>query len=62
MAAGLLGAALYHPVWTSSVTTMGDVALALIGFALLTVWRTPPLVVVVLTALGAVVLGSVNAS
>ena len=59
---GLLGAALYHPVWTSSVTTMGDVALALIGFALLTVWRTPPLVVVVLTALGAVVLGSVNAS
>jgi chromate transporter len=57
---GLLAAALYDPVWTSSVATVGDAALALIGFVLLTVWRTPPLAVVVLTALGGIVLASVS--
>ncbi len=45
---GLLGATLYSPLWTSSVSTIGDAALALAGFALLVVWRVPPLVVVVL--------------
>jgi chromate transporter len=50
---GLLAAALYSPLWTSSVTTPLDFGLALLGFVLLTVWRTPPLVVVVVTALGA---------
>lgn len=49
---GLLAAALYDPVWTSSVRTLADVGLALIGFVLLIVWRVPPLFVVVLTALG----------
>jgi chromate transporter len=49
---GLLGAALYSPVWTSSVRTPGDFAVALVGFILLTVWRAPPLVVVALSALG----------
>jgi chromate transporter len=53
---GLLGAALYDPVWVSSVNTLGDVALALGGFVLLTVWRAPPLLVVILTAVGAVAL------
>src|SRR6201987_3587843 len=43
---GLLGAALYDPVWTSSVKTPGDVALALVCFVLLMAWRAPPLVVV----------------
>lgn len=51
---GLLGAALYNPVWTSSVKTPGDFALALAGFVLLTVWRAPPLIVVVVSALGGV--------
>jgi chromate transporter len=50
---GLLGAALYNPVWTSSVKTPADFGLALVGFVLLTVWRAPPLVVVVITTLGA---------
>ena len=49
---GLLGAALYNPVWTSSVTTPSDFGVALVGFALLTVWRAPPLLVVVVSALG----------
>jgi chromate transporter len=47
---GLLGAALYNPVWISSVNTPRDFAVALTGFILLTVWRAPPLVVVVLGA------------
>jgi chromate transporter len=56
---GLLGAALYSPVWTSSVRTAGDFGLALLGFLLLTVWRAPPLLVVVLTALGGIALAKV---
>ena len=53
---GLLGAALYSPVWTSSVKTPGDLGIALVGFVLLTVWRAPPLVVVVISALGGIAL------
>jgi chromate transporter len=48
---GLLGAALYNPIWTSSVKTAADFALALLGFVLLTAWRAPPLLVVVVSAL-----------
>jgi len=51
---GLLAAALYNPVWTSSVKTPGDFGIALVGFVLLTVWRAPPLVVVVVSALGGI--------
>ncbi len=51
---GLLGAALYNPVWTSAVKTPGDFALALVGFVLLSVWQTPPLVVVIIGALGGI--------
>jgi chromate transporter len=53
---GLLGAALYNPVWTSSVRRPADFAVALVGFVLLTVWRAPPLVVVVLCALAGLAL------
>jgi chromate transporter len=53
---GLLGAALYDPVWTSSVKAPGDFAIALVGFVLLTVWRAPPLAVVIVGALGGVAL------
>ncbi len=53
---GLLGAALYHPIWTSSVKTTADLAVALIGFALLTVWRAPPILIVTLGAAAGVVL------
>jgi chromate transporter len=51
---GLLGAALYNPLWTSSVKSAGDLAVALLGFVLLTAWRTPPWVIVILGALGGV--------
>jgi chromate transporter len=47
---GILGAALYNPVWTSAVLTPRDFALALGGFLLLTVWKAPPWIVVALLA------------
>ena len=53
---GILGAALYNPVWVSSVKTPGDFGVALLGFILLAVWRVPPLAVVILGALGGIVL------
>jgi chromate transporter len=51
---GLLGAALYNPIWTTSVKGPLDVALALIGFVLLVAWRAPSFMVVLIGALGGV--------
>jgi chromate transporter len=51
---GILGAALYDPVWTSAVKTSADLGIALSGFVLLTHWRAPPLLVVILCALGGI--------
>ena len=42
---GLLGAALYNPVWTTTVHTTQDFGIALVGFVLLVAWRAPPLLV-----------------
>jgi chromate transporter len=53
---GLLGAALCNPVWTSSVKTPGDCGSLLSAFVLLTVWRAPALVVVIISALGDIAL------
>lgn len=47
---GILGAALYSPVFTGAVFAAPDFVVALAGFLLLTVWRVPPLVVVLLLA------------
>ena len=54
---GLLGAALYNPVWVSAVLKPADFALALLGFVLLVIWRAPPLLAAVLGALGGIGLG-----
>jgi chromate transporter len=54
---GLLGAALYNPVWTSAVQGPLDFAVAATGFVLLIVWRAPPLLVVVLSAIAGIALG-----
>jgi chromate transporter len=48
---GLLLAALYDPVWTNAILSPRDFALALAAFTLLTYWKTPPWLVVILTAL-----------
>jgi len=51
---GLLGAALYNPVWTSAVQSPADFAVAATGFVLLVAWRAPPLVVGTLSALAGI--------
>lgn len=55
---GILAAALYHPVWTGAVFDIRDACIALGGFMLLTLWKTPSWIVVILL----VALGSVGAS
>jgi chromate transporter len=49
---GLLGAALYSPIWTSAVQGPQDFAVALVGFILLMAWKAPPVLVVAVSALG----------
>jgi chromate transporter len=53
---GLLGAALYSPIWTSAIEAPRDVAVALIAFVLLVAWKAPPVVVVAVSALGGILL------
>jgi chromate transporter len=50
---GLLLAALYQPVWVSAIRRPVDVALAVLAFVMLAVWKKPPWLVVVLCALAA---------
>jgi chromate transporter len=47
-------------ICSSSVQAPGDFAVALVGFVLLTAWRAPPLVVVVVSAIGGVLLALFN--
>jgi chromate transporter len=47
---GLLGAALYSPIWTSAVQRPEDFAVTLVGFVLLMAWKAPPVVVVIASA------------
>lgn len=54
---GILGAALYSPVFTSAIVGPQAFALALICFVLLMAWKTPPWMVVIVAALGGVALG-----
>lgn len=54
---GILGAALYDPVWTGAVFTMQDFALAMSGFLLLTVWKIQPWIIVLLLACSGLILG-----
>ncbi|WP_338661905.1 chromate efflux transporter [Pararoseomonas sp. SCSIO 73927] len=51
---GLLGAALYDPVWTATVQRPADFVLAITGFLLLTLWKLPPLALVALGALAGI--------
>ena len=57
---GLLGAALYNPVWTSAVKGPQDFGIALAGFVLLMAWRAPPLLVVVISALSGMTLAIIG--
>lgn len=55
---GILGAALYDPVWTGGVHSGGDAAIAVAGLALLERWKAAPLAVLLfcLAASGAATL------
>ena len=57
---GLLAAALYDPLWKNSILDWNDLALALAGFALLTVVKWPPLAVVAATVAAATALAFVG--
>ncbi len=54
---GLLGAALYDPVWTGAVRVPLDFAVVATCFVLLVAWRTSPLPVVAFAALAGIGLG-----
>ncbi len=56
---GILAAALADPVWTGAVFDVRDAGIALAGFLLLVVWKTPPWIVVILSAAAGVMLASV---
>jgi len=49
---GILIAALYNPIWTSSIHTPIDFALAAVLFSMLVFWKLPPWVVVLSGAAG----------
>lgn len=51
---GILGAALYSPVFTSAISDMRDFTLALACFVLLMAWKMPPWGVVIVAALGGI--------
>lgn len=51
---GILGAALYSPVFTSAIGDMRDFTLALACLVLLMAWKMPPWGVVIVAALGGV--------
>ncbi|PIC76568.1 ChrA protein [Sporosarcina sp. P19] len=53
---GILLSALYNPIWTSSILRPEDFALAAILFSMLTFWKMPPWIVVLVGALGGTIL------
>ncbi len=57
---GLLGAALYDPIFTSAVDTAGDLAIALFGFLLIAVWKRSPLLVVAACTLCSMLLAAIT--
>src|SRR3954470_1862083 len=56
---GILLAALYDPIFTSSVHVPRDLAVALVAFAMLVFWRLSPLWVVIFSAVAGMAAGSI---
>jgi chromate transporter len=44
---GVLGAALYNPIWTTAILSAVDLAIALIAFVFLERWRVPPVSILI---------------
>lgn len=57
---GILGAALYDPVWTSAVLAPLDFVLALAGFVALVAWKAPPWTVVLALGVASGIIGAVG--
>ncbi len=57
---GLLGAAFYQPVFTQTVHDGLDLALALVAFMALGIWRMAPWLVIVLAGAGAAVMSALS--
>ena len=57
---GILAAALFDPVWTSSVKEPADFALAVAAFGLLMFWKLPSWLVVIVTAIAGIGLSMIN--
>jgi chromate transporter len=56
---GILGAALYDPIFTSGIQSNADMATAIVAFGMLAVWRLSPLLVVLWCVTATVVPGLV---
>ena len=56
---GVLIAALFQPLWTSTIHTPGDFWIALAGFALLALWKIPPWIVVTCIAAISAIAGAI---
>ncbi|MCM3707612.1 MULTISPECIES: chromate transporter [Cytobacillus] len=56
---GILIAAFYHPIWTSSILEPADFAFAAVLFSMLVYWKLPPWIIVVTGAMGGTLLGNV---
>ncbi|OAS88335.1 MULTISPECIES: chromate transporter [Metabacillus] len=57
---GILIAAFYHPIWTSSILDPIDFAFAAILFSMLVFWKLPPWVIVASGAVGGWLLSFIN--
>lgn len=57
---GILLAALYDPLWTSSIRSARDFSLLLVSFGLLALVKLPPWVVVIITAAGGALIAALG--
>jgi chromate transporter len=57
---GILGAALYTPIWTTAVHGPRDLAIALIAFLLLERWRAPPIAIVLFCIAAAITMAHIR--
>ncbi|MFC0212233.1 chromate transporter [Paenibacillus chartarius] len=57
---GILLAALYNPVWTSAIHNPYDFSLAIAAFGLLMLWKLPPWVVVLFSAVAGEIVSMFN--
>jgi chromate transporter len=58
---GILGAALYSPVFVSAVHNNADAAIVMISFVLLQRWQAPPIAIVIVCVLASVLRGLFSA-